>query len=267
MMAQMEDIFYFGSEAARLFGAWHPPDPSGSRTTGVVVCPSMGQEAVGGHPLCRRLAVVLAGYGYPVLRFDYFGTGDSLGESHEVTIDGCLDDIDTAVDEMRRRSGCPRICLVGLRFGATLAILSGSLRRKLDAIAALNPVTNGRAYVVELRRVETEAWTVLGDAPAALLAAEQARALTGMAFSERFLAAVEAVDLMSLGVRPADRICLFDDGAVGSVVSPLRAAPAFAEGFDHKEIGASTESALADYVWPPGRAPRNVSHWVLTACP
>lgn len=264
MMAQIAETFYLGPETARLFGAWHPPDPSAARATGIVVCPHMGQE---GQLLYRRLAVVLSGCGYPVLRFDYFGTGDSLGESHQATIDQWLDDVDTAVDEMGRRSGSSRVCLVGLRFGATLAILYGSLRRKLDAIAGLNPVTNGRAYISDLRRLETEAWKGLGDAPAARLAAEQARALMGMACTEQFVADVEAVDLMSLEARPADHIGLFDDGVVGPVVKDLRGAPAFAGGFDHLEVGTRTDSLFGDGQWTPGRAPRHVADWLLATCP
>ena len=263
-MAQITETFYFDPEEARLFGAWHPPGLSAARSTGVVVCPHMGQE---GHLLRRRLAVVIAGCGYPVLRFDYFGTGDSLGESHQATIHQWLDDVDTAVEEIGRRSGCSGVCLVGVRFGATLSILYGSLRRKGDAIAGLHPVINGRAYISDLRRLETEAWKQLGDAPAGRLAAEQAQALMGITYAEQFLTDLEAVDLMSLEARPADHIGLFDDAVVGPLVSDLRSAPAFTEGFDHLQVGTRIDDLFGDDHWAPGRAPRNIADWLLATCP
>jgi len=263
----MEDIFYFGSDQTRLFGAWHPPDSSASKTTGVVVCSSLGQEAIGGHVLCRRLAVVLARCGYPVLRFDYFGTGDSLGDSREATIDQWLRDIDTAVAEVRRRSGCQGVCLVGLRFGATLAMLYGAQRDDLDAIAAVSPVTSGRAYLAELRQLEAEEWRTLGDAPPERLEAEQARALTGIAYTAQFLASVEAVELKALDARPARYLALFEDGVDDSAIPFLRTTSAFAGGFDHLELGARTEPALSDFIWPAGRAPHNVSDWMRAVCP
>lgn len=266
-MPPIEDTYYLGPEAARLFGAWHPPDPSAARTTGIVVCPAISQEALRGHLLCRRLAVVLSGCGYPVMRFDYFGTGDSHGESHEATTDQWLDDIDTVVEEMSRRSGCSGICLIGLRFGATLAVLYGSLRRRVHAIVGLDPLTNGSTYISDLRQLEEEDWKTLGDLPAARLAAEQDRGLGGMAYSDRFLADLAGVELATLEERPADHIGLFDDGAVGPRVAALKEAPAFVEGFDHLDIGTDTQTVFEDFIWPPGQAPRKVSDWVLATCP
>jgi pimeloyl-ACP methyl ester carboxylesterase len=263
-VAKIPETFYFGPESTRLFGAWYPPDPSVVKTTGIVICPHMGQE---GHLLRRRLAVVLSGCGYPVLRFDYLGTGDSSGESWQATIEQWLDDIDTAVGKMERRAGCSDICLVGVRFGGTLAFLYGSLRRKLYAIAALNPVNNGRAHIAELRELETEAWRAFADAPAERLEAEQAQALMGAAYGEQFLVGLEAVDLMSLKARPADHIGLFDGGVAGPSVSDLRSAPAFAGGFDHLEAGTRTDDIFGDDHWTPGQAPRAISDWLLTTCP
>ena len=49
----------------------------------------------------RRLANMLAAVGCHVLRFDYFGTGDSMGTAHEVTRRGWEQDIETAIEELQ----------------------------------------------------------------------------------------------------------------------------------------------------------------------
>ena len=63
----------------------------------------------------------LAAQGWHVLRFDYFGTGDSAGEFDEADLTGWEADIEQALDELLDMAGARKVALVGLRLGATLA--------------------------------------------------------------------------------------------------------------------------------------------------
>jgi pimeloyl-ACP methyl ester carboxylesterase len=99
----------------------------------------------------RRLATLLGAAGCHVLRFDYFGTGDSMGQSRDVNLRGCEEDIETAIEELRDTSGATRVALVGLRLGATLATQVAARKNKAVAALALwDPVVSGPEYLEEL---------------------------------------------------------------------------------------------------------------------
>jgi pimeloyl-ACP methyl ester carboxylesterase len=99
----------------------------------------------------RVLATQLERAGYAALRFDYSGTGDSLGDGDAATVDAWIDDVVTAAERLRVASGAARITAVGLRFGATLATLAsvrGDLR--LRHLVMWDPVVDGAEYLREL---------------------------------------------------------------------------------------------------------------------
>lgn len=150
--------FYFGSSQKQLFGVYHPAEAGApSRPSAVLLCYPLGHEYLRAHRAFRNIAVALAGQGFHVLRFDYFGTGDSGGHSEESTVDQCLADIATSIEELKDVSGRPTISVVGLRFGATLAAKAAANRADVDKIVLWDPVVDGKTYVQELVAVH-HAW-------------------------------------------------------------------------------------------------------------
>src|SRR4051812_45876715 len=114
----------FGDLVSPLFGWYHPP-VGVRRTGGIVLCNPIGDDLCRAHRPLRHLAERLAEAGFPVLRFDYRGTGDSAGDEHEPgRVSGWLSDIGLAFEELRARSGLARVSLVGLRAGALLAAVA-----------------------------------------------------------------------------------------------------------------------------------------------
>jgi len=142
--------FYFGSSQKPLFGIHHPPDPGLYRDCGVVLCHPMGDEYVQAHRAFRQLAIHLARAGFHVLRFDYYGSGDSWGDGDDGCIKQWRNDIVTAIDELKDISGIPRVSLVGARLGATLAALVGFVRNDVKSMVLWEPIVNGKDYVKEL---------------------------------------------------------------------------------------------------------------------
>ena len=111
---------YFGT-AGTLFGIYHPPQASPARSHAIVLCYPLGHEYLRVHRSFRNLAVALSRLGFPVLRFDYAGTGDSAGDGSDTSLETAQRDLDDAIEEVRRRSGLARIAIAGLRLGATIA--------------------------------------------------------------------------------------------------------------------------------------------------
>src|SRR5260221_4633500 len=121
--AQKTLLFYFRSSDKPLFGCYHEPSASRLRSCGILICQPIGHEYVNAHRALRQLAVRLAEAGFPVLRFDYYGCGDSSGNTEDASILQWSADISAAISELRRRTGLFRVCMVGLRLGGALATL------------------------------------------------------------------------------------------------------------------------------------------------
>jgi len=141
----------FGDPVSPLFGWYHPPTGV-RRTGGIVVCNPIGDDLCRAHRPLRHLAERLARAGFPVLRFDYRGTGDSAGdESEPGRVPGWLTDISLAVEELRARSGTARVSLVGLRAGATLAaVAAGSM--EVESVVLWSGYPTGAAFVEDIVR-------------------------------------------------------------------------------------------------------------------
>jgi hypothetical protein len=116
----------------------------------VVLFPPFGHEALWCHRALRELALRLAGRGHAVLRFDWRGTGDSLGESGEFGFDDWLADGRAARDWLTARF--PEPIAIGLRLGATLAALDGGAAGR--RIALWQPVAQGAGYLAALRALQ-----------------------------------------------------------------------------------------------------------------
>jgi pimeloyl-ACP methyl ester carboxylesterase len=143
-------IEYFGARG-QLLGAFHIAQRLQPRATAVVLCNPFGEEASRSHRTFRVLATQLERAGFSTLRFDYTGTGDSLGSAGDGSIATWISDIELAAQKLRDLSGAQRIAVVGLRFGASLAMLCaarGGLRPR--HLVMWDPIVDGGGYLREL---------------------------------------------------------------------------------------------------------------------
>lgn len=149
----MSEPFFFGTETERLFGVYHEPTSMADRDEGVVIAAPYGRELMKTHRALRQLAIRLARAGFHVLRFDYRGCGDSAGEAEPCGVAEWTEDLGTAADELKDRTGVGKIAFVGLRLGGTLALLAGARRRDVEALVLWEPILDGAAYAAEMQEV------------------------------------------------------------------------------------------------------------------
>lgn len=142
--------FFFGERDKTLFGAYHSPVAPRPSSSGVVICYPFGNEYIKTHRAFRQLARQLSRSGFHVLRFDYFGTGDSHGEGAEGSIGQWLRDISMAISELKDMSLVRRVSLVGFRLGGTLAAVAASGRQDVDGLVLWDPMVNSKKYLREL---------------------------------------------------------------------------------------------------------------------
>jgi alpha-beta hydrolase superfamily lysophospholipase len=184
----------FGPEDRRLFGFYHATPVV--RSLGVVLCSPIGYELMSAHRTYRHLAERLAARGFPTLRFDYDGTGDSAGQSEDPgRVRAWLASVNAAIVEVRARSGAARVGLFGVRFGATLAMLVAREREEVECVAAWAPVIRGRSYAREMLAFHLNG---------------------GYHFSRETLADIAAIDLLSSPPRVGSRMLVLSEGDVAT---------------------------------------------------
>ena len=213
--------FYFGPPDKSLFGVYHAPIGTGAES-GVVMCNPWGQEHLRAHRALTQLALRLAREGFPVLRFDYLGQGDSSGAEAEGSLTQWQADVRHAIQELKRRARVETVFLAGLRLGATLAALVASGRDDVDGLVAWEPIINGAEYWDELRAWHQDKMHAflaegVGPADSPALPVE----LLGYGLGPTFRDDLHSVNLLALRRKPAPKALLIE-GAPHAAVQQWR---------------------------------------------
>jgi uncharacterized protein len=148
--------FFLNRDGQRLFGVMHRVDPA---EQAVVVCAPLFDEKLWSHRVLVNFARFVAARGIPVLRFDYYGDGESDGRFEDASVSTRVRDIHDAVDFCRQEARVSRVQLVGLGYGATLA-LRAALEQHHEAVAgvvAWAPVIDGERYLNDILRAHLSA--------------------------------------------------------------------------------------------------------------
>ena len=155
---------YFGTPERPMFGFYHPPAGSRVRGTGVLLCNPLGDDLIRAHRPFRHLAEELSAAGFPVLRFDFDGTGDSAGDERDPNrVATWRADVGRAAAELRARSGVERLALVGLRLGGTFAALGAADLGGVDTLVLWGAYDNGGAFVSEATQGSQDARDAAAD--------------------------------------------------------------------------------------------------------
>lgn len=182
--------YFFGTGERRLFGLYTPGHSGGAPDRAAVLCHPWGQEYLRAHRSMRHLANLLTRAGVHVLRFDYFGTGDSDGDITGGDLAGWQGDIEMAIDELRDTTGATRVGLVGLRLGATLAAAVAANRPDdVDRLVLWDPVVQGEEYAHELRQTSSAPGRSSPDGSMEVL---------GFVLTGRMLREIGSIDLPTL---------------------------------------------------------------------
>ena len=218
----------FGTPDRRLVGIFHPAAPSALKKTGVVLCKPFGQEAIRAHRMFRVLADRLSRRGHPVLRFDYFGTGDSMGDDQDGCLSGWCDDLLAADNELRSLSGVTHTAWTGMRLGASVALLAApQAPAHLSRLVLWDPVLDGRPYLEFLRTQHVtaleEAYSLPQRPSPAVLAQDPATyrdEAIGFGISRRLREQIEALNIKThtWPSRPCSIVVINDPGIAGGDV-------------------------------------------------
>ena len=260
-----------GATDRQLFYRFHAPQGAKVRPLGFVLCPPFGREYIFAHRSFRQWAVRLSRAGFPVLRFDYFGSGDSAGGDDEGSVEQWLDDLSTAVSTFGKVTAGARVCLAGLRVGASLATLHATRHQNVDGLILWDPVVNGDRYVDALisaheRWRRLQLWRTAPPPPA-----DGTREIVGFLLSPRLEVGLRAIELGKLSRAPAARALLMSS-------SPQPDPDAFGDRL--AALGMTVERQhvlwpefwseapdLGDVLMPPARVLQAMIAWAQVGTP
>jgi uncharacterized protein len=143
-MNHTEQVAVFACAGESLVGVLSRPEQACD--TAVVVIVGGPQYRAGSHRQFVLLARRLAAAGYPVLRFDYRGMGDSSGEPRD--FEQVSADVAAAIDlVIERTEGVERVVLWGLCDGASAALLycHATADPRVAGLCLLNPWVRSEA--------------------------------------------------------------------------------------------------------------------------
>jgi pimeloyl-ACP methyl ester carboxylesterase len=200
---------FFGPEDRPLAGWLHRPQSASPAALGVVVCNPFGVELLNSHRSLRHFAVAAAERGFPALRFDYYGTGDSAGSSPDPgQVGAWIRSVGYAIDALKAVTGVEHVCLLGLRLGVTLAVAAARQFGEVAAFVGLAPVVSAKSYLREIRvmslagtKKTTPQWAVVEPGM------EEAG---GFDLSAETRADLADLDLLEWEGTPAKRVLLID---------------------------------------------------------
>lgn len=260
---------YFGAEGRPLFGFYHPPREGPWRGVGVVLCPPISTDRTRSDRAYRHLAERLADAGFACLRFDLFGTGDSGGdESAPGLLHAWLDDVGQAIRELRARSGAETISLVGLRLGATLAMLHAAESGPVDSLVLWSPYVSGAGFVSEVTKLHKLYLRIEPELSGGVPTQANGEEALGMLLPGALIQDLSKIDLLAVARRPARRTLFIDGGnvqgrdALMARLGELGAAPELRSHPGHKFlITVSHRAALPDEIL------ESIVEWLRKAYP
>jgi alpha/beta superfamily hydrolase len=234
------NLLFFGSSNRQLFGAYHAPLKAVAARGAALLCPPWGPEYFVSHRVLRRLATRLSDSGYHVLRFDYYGTGDSAGRRTDGDLVSWCDDASIAADELRDMSGYETLATFGIRLGAVIAWRLAQQRSDIHKIVMWDPVVKGARYLSDLVRAQAaiDRWSL--ERPRSRLSANGTLDLLGCPLTPAMRVSIE-------GVRPAEfqrpiqaQVTVFNSDSLPERAQLVRALEIGGTGFRLEETSGLT---------------------------
>ena len=204
-----EEALVFSAGGEELLGIIAKPEIP--QDCGVLIVVGGPQYRVGSHRQFLLLSRRLASEGYPSMRFDYRGMGDSGGAMRD--FDDISDDIGAAIEALQRTcSSVRRVVLWGLCDAASAALLyvQATGDSRIAGLALLNPWVRSEASLAQThikhyygqRLLQREFWVKLLSGKMRLL--ESARGLLSNALKARESGVGTKSDSRSFQDRMAD---------------------------------------------------------------
>ncbi len=246
---------YVASGRHQVYAVLHLPRSREQLDTAVILCPPFGWDEVASYRPRREWAQRLAAAGYPTLRVNLPGTGDSSGSPHDPDLlDAWTAAIESAASWLLSATGASRVAAVGLELGGLVAYRALSRGASVDELILWGTPRSGRRLVKRLRalsKIESAAFYEGLEPPPPR--SDGGLEAAGFALSGQTLSELGALDLPSLALtpgRPKRALILHCDSTpvdhgVVSALERAGAAVTVSDGPGYGEMVAHPQQSVA----------------------
>jgi alpha-beta hydrolase superfamily lysophospholipase len=143
---------YLDVGGSSAFGFFHDAFDRSSARTAVLICPPFGWDEICSYRSRRDWGCQLADAGFPTLRIDLPGTGDSMGTPQDPgRLATWTDAVGSAARQLKALSGAERIAAIGIGLGGLVLCKAISEEAPVDEVVLWAVPARGRVLVRELR--------------------------------------------------------------------------------------------------------------------
>lgn len=139
--------YFIEDSTEKIYAVYHEPDLTADRNQAVLLVYPDGQEYMRSHRLYLQIAKELSRAGFHVLRFDFYGTGDSSGNHAKASLARWQDNIGRSAEELIAVSGTRSLSIFATRLGASIASGVGISSAQLQHFIALDPVIKPASHL------------------------------------------------------------------------------------------------------------------------
>lgn len=170
-MCNIEAVSFTNAEGLRLFGTLHRPDAPRVGMPAILLLSPGIKMRVGPGRLYVPLTDMLVAQGYTVLRFDFFGLGDSEGELTETMLADVYNHIEvgryvgdtlSAIRWFKEMLGFKSFILGGLCGGAITALLAAQREPSVEGLLSLGMTvtlaSNAATPAKYMTRAQLDGW-------------------------------------------------------------------------------------------------------------
>lgn len=138
------DAVVIENDGQKIFGIIHRP-LNIEKSPAILVCHGLGGQKAGRNRTYVELAQALAKNGITVLRIDFRGSGDSEGNTADITVESKVSDAQKALDFLQQdqRVDASKIGLFGRSLGGAVAVITAQRRQTVKSLVLWAPVFNG----------------------------------------------------------------------------------------------------------------------------
>lgn len=203
-----------------------------------------------------------------MLRFDFYGCGDSQGEDHEGSVSQRLTDIGVAVGEIGTRCEPSKLCLVGLRFGATLAMIYGAQNGGMEGMVLWDPIAKGNTYIGELGSAYPELLRSPVTAREDDGMAEHNGGALGLPRAQTLFRDLREINLLTTAQAPARSVLLIDSEHDNRPENLREHLGSLTSKLDYEHLtGVDFRTAESDKVLFANEVVQMAVSWISTKCP